>query len=84
MEPKAFMSRMLNYNQTFFNNAFEAALHLQDQAEKVGNTLMDQTGWLPGESRQLYDHCVDAYKSGRNNFKTFMDENYQQARKYFG
>jgi hypothetical protein len=83
MEAKQSLNRMLKFNQTLFNNAFEAAVKLQDQAEKVGNMVMDQAGWLPGDQRQVYDHCLKTCKAGRSQFKSFMDENYRQAQQYF-
>lgn len=83
MEQKAFMNQILKFNQSIFNNTFDATVQLQDQVEKMGNTIMDQAGWLPGESRQLYDNCAETYRSARSNFKSYMDENYQQTQKYF-
>lgn len=82
MDQKNFMHQMIKFNQTLFDNAFETTVQFQDQVEKIGNTMMDQAGWLPGESRKIYDNCVDAYKAGRSNFKSHVDEGYQQTEKF--
>mgnify|MGYP001104907406 CR=1 FL=1 len=73
MEPKENLYRMLKFNQTLFNNAFEAAVKLQDQAEKIGGMFLDQPGWVPGDPRQVYDHCLKSFKTGRSQFKSYMD-----------
>lgn len=83
MEPKETVNRMLKFNQILFNNAFEASVKLQDQAEKIGNMVMDQAAWLPGDQRQVFDNCLKTFKTGRNQFKSYMDENYRQAQQYF-
>ena len=77
------LHRMIKFNQTLFENAFEATVQLQDQVEKIGNTMMDKATWLPGESRKLYDNCMEAYKAGRSNFKSYVDEGRQQSVKFF-
>ncbi len=83
MDQKDFMHRMIKFNQTFFDNTFEAMVQLQDQVEKIGDTMVDKAAWLPGESRKVYDNCVEAYKAGRSNFKSYVDEGYQQTEKFF-
>jgi hypothetical protein len=82
MAPKQSLNRMLKFNQRLFDNAFEAAVKLQDQAEKVGNMVMDQAGLLPGDQRQVYHTCLETFKTGRSQFKSFMDENFRQAQQY--
>lgn len=75
--------QMIKFNQTLFDKAFEATVQLQDQVEKIGNTMMDQADWFPGESRKVYDNCLDTFKAGRSNFKSYVDEGYQQTEKLF-
>jgi hypothetical protein len=77
------INRMIRFNQTLFDNAFEAGVQIQDQAEKLGNSMLEKANFLPGESRKLYDSYLDAFKAGRNNFKTYVDEGYKQAEKMF-
>jgi hypothetical protein len=83
MDQSSFIPQMIKFNQTLFNNAFQATVKLQDQVEKMGNTMIGQLDWLPGESRKIYDDCIDAYKTSRSNFKSYVDEGYQQSEKLF-
>jgi hypothetical protein len=83
VDQKNVIPQMIKFNQTLFNTAFETTVQFQDQVEKIGNTMIDKADWLPGESRKLYDSCVDAYKTSRTNFKAYVDEGYQQGVKLF-
>lgn len=83
MVQKDAFNRMIKFNQTLFDNAFDATVKLQDQVEKLGNNMMEKANWLPGESRKLVDNYLEAYKTGRSNFKAYVDEGYQQAEKLF-
>ena len=83
MEQKDYMHQMINFNQTLFESAFDATVQLHDQVEKIGSAMMDKANWLPGESRNIYDNCIAAYKSGRTHFKAYVDEGYQQSQKLF-
>lgn len=83
MNQKNVIPQMIKFNQTLFNTAFETAVQFQDQVEKIGSSMMDKVDWLPGESRKIYDSCVDAYKTSRNNLKSYIDEGYQQGVKLF-
>ena len=83
MDQKNVIPQMIKFNQTLFNTAFETAVQFQDQVEKIGNTMMEKADWMPGESRKICDNCVDAYKTGRNHFKSYIDEGYWQSEKLF-
>ncbi len=83
MDQKNVIPQMIKFNQTLFNTAFETAVQFQDQVEKIGNTMMEKADWMPGESRNICDSCVDAYKTSRNNFKFYVDEGYRQSEKLF-
>jgi hypothetical protein len=49
---------------------------VQDQSEKVANTLIEQANWLPEEGRQVIGQWSEMYKKGRNDLKSAVDENY--------
>jgi hypothetical protein len=81
MQQKDYMHQMINFNQKLFDSAFETAVKFQDHVEKINSTLMDKADWLPGESRKIYDNCVQAYKSARSNFKSYVEEGYKESQK---
>jgi polyhydroxyalkanoate synthesis regulator phasin len=76
METEKFSKQMIDFQKATFDNTFTAGTMLQDQAERMVNTMLEQTTWLPEESRRVIDEMVGAYKKGRADFKEVMDENF--------
>ena len=83
MEPKVIAKQMIDFQKTTFDNAFNAVAMFQGQTEKMANTMLDQTVWLPEEGRKAINEWVKAYKNGRENFKKVVDENFQKAEDLF-
>ena len=67
---------MIDFQKATFDNTFTAVTMLQDQAERMVNTMLEQTTWLPEESRRAIDEMVGTYKKGRAEFKGVVDENF--------
>jgi len=67
---------MIDFQKATFDNTFTAVTMLQDQAERMVNTMLEQTAWLPEESRRAIDEMVGTYKKGRAEFKGVVDENF--------
>ena len=76
METEKFAKQMVDFQKTTFDNTFTAVTMLQDQAERMFNTMLEQTTWLPEESRRVIGEMVGTYKKGRADFKGVMDENF--------
>jgi len=83
METEKFAKQMIDFQKTAFDNTFTAVTMLQDQAERMVNTVIVQATWLPEESRQVIDEMVGAYKKGRTDFKGVMDENFEKMTDLF-
>ena len=83
METEKFAKQMIDFQKTTFDNTFTAVTMLQDQAERMVNTVIVQATWLPEESRQVIDEMVGAYKKGRTDFKGVMDENFEKMTDLF-
>ena len=76
METEKFAKQMIDFQKATFDNTFTAVTMLQDQAERMVNTMLEQTTWLPEESRRAIDEMVGTYKKGRAEFKGVVDENF--------
>lgn len=83
MDQKEMLKQMVAFNQTNFNNAYSALVLLQEQFEQVAKTVLDQANWLPAEGRNAIENYVESFKTGRDNFKKYVDESYQKVEKYF-
>lgn len=82
MDNKQIVKQMIEFNQTAFNNTYNAVVLLQDQFERIAQTAMDQSDWLPSEGRKVVDNWAEAYKTGRDNFKKYVDDSYKSAERY--
>lgn len=82
MEQNQIIKQMVAFNQATFNNSFNALVLLQDQFERVAQTAIDQADWLPAEGQKAIDSWVEAYKTGRDNYKKYMDDSYQKVEQY--
>ena len=76
METEKFAKQMVDFQKATFDNTFTAVTMLQDQAERMFNTMIEQATWLPEESRRAIDEMVGTFKKGRADFKGVMDENF--------
>lgn len=83
MDQKQMFKQVIEFNQTTFNNAYNAMVLLQDQFEKAASAALDQASGLPAEGRKAIENWSEAFKEGRKNFKQQMDNGFEQAEKLF-
>ncbi|MCP4747540.1 MAG: hypothetical protein GY874_15575 [Desulfobacteraceae bacterium] len=82
MNQKEVLKQMIDFNQTTFNNAYNAMVLLHDQLEDITKTAVSQASWMPPESHTTYTDLTKAFKTGRDNFKKYIDESYKKAEEY--
>ena len=83
MDPKQIAKQMVDFNKTAFDNSFNAMCVVQDQAEKMFNSMMEQTAFFPEEGKKLINDWIKTCKKGREEFKTAADENYKKVDMFF-
>ena len=83
MDQKQIIKQMMEFNQTAFDNTFDAIVTIQNQTEQIAAKMMDQAEWMPAEGRSAIDNWVEVYKTSRKNFKVQVDSNYKQIEKLF-
>jgi uncharacterized coiled-coil DUF342 family protein len=83
MDAAKITKQMIDFQKTTFDNTFNAMVMLQDQAERMSKTLLEQATWLPEEGRKAIRDWVDAYKKGREEFKKNVDENFAKVETFF-
>lgn len=79
MNQSDFIKQAIEFNQTAFDGAYDATVMVQEQFEKAATSMLDQASWMPEEGRKAIDNYVDAYKSGRDQFKKYMDDGFKRA-----
>lgn len=83
MDQKKIFKQMLDFNQATFDNSFDAMVLLQDQVERVAKTALSQTAWLPEDGLKAINEWAENYKTGRDNFKKYIDDNYTKMGTFF-
>ena len=83
MEPKQIAKQMMDFSKTAFDNSFEAMAVLQDQTEKMVNSIIEQNSLLPDDGKKTISEWITAYKKGRYDFKTAADESFKKAESFF-
>ena len=83
MDQKQLLKQMIEFNQATFTNTFQAMTMLQDQFERVAQTAVDQANWLPEEGRKAIENWVQAFKTGRDELKKYVDDSYEKVEAYF-
>lgn len=83
MDPKQIAKQMVDFNKTAFDNSFEAMSVVQDQAEKMINSLMEQTAFFPEDGKKAVNDWIKAIKKGREEFKAAADENFKKVEIFF-
>ncbi|UCF03543.1 MAG: hypothetical protein JSV14_07900 [Deltaproteobacteria bacterium] len=83
MEPMVVAKQMMDLQKATFDNSFQAMVLFQEQTEKMADTLLEQTFWMPEEGRKALSEWVKSYKKGRDDFKKVVDQNFKNAEAFF-
>jgi len=83
MDQKQILKQMTDLFQATFDSTFNANALLQDQFEVMANTVLAQATWLPTDGRQAIENWIKALKTGRANYKKYVDDSYKIVQKYF-
>jgi predicted nucleic-acid-binding protein len=83
MDSVTIAKQMIDFQKTTFDNSFSAMVMLQEQTERMANTLLDQATWMPAEGKKVIADWVKAYKKGREDFKKVVDDNFKMVEAFF-
>jgi hypothetical protein len=83
MDPKQIANQMIQFNKAAFDNTLNAMTVLQEQTEKMVSNYLEQNPWMPAEGKKAVTDWIKAYKRGREDFKTAVDDNYKKVEDYF-
>lgn len=83
MDQKQIAAQMIQFNKTAFDNSFKAIAMVYEQNEKMLDTFLAQATWLPEDGKKAIQDWMKSYKTGCDNFKKMVDENYSKVESYF-
>lgn len=83
MDQKQIARQMIQFNKTAFDSSFSAMNMVYEQNEKMFETFLNQAPGLPEEAKKAIKDWMSAYRTGCNDFKRQVDENYNKVEEYF-
>ena len=83
MDQKQIFKQMIDFNKATFDNSFNAMVMLQEQTERMADQLLNQTAWLPEDGKKAVADWVNAYKTGRDDFKKNVDDSFEKVNEFF-
>ncbi|MBN2299532.1 MAG: hypothetical protein JXM72_13100 [Deltaproteobacteria bacterium] len=82
MEIKDIAIKLVGVHKASFDNACDAMISIQDQAESMVNALLAQATLIPQENKDALGQLVKVYKKGRDDFKHVVDDGYAKVETY--
>jgi polyhydroxyalkanoate synthesis regulator phasin len=83
MEPLKMAKQMIDFQKATFDNTFNAMVMLQEQTERMVQTLMGQATFLPDEGKKVLNEWVQSFNKGRKEFKKTVDDSFSKVEAYF-
>jgi hypothetical protein len=84
MDQKEVFKQMVEFNKKAFDNAFNAMVMIQEQNEKMLQTMLGQASWMPEDGKKVINTWLDTYKQGRDDYKKLVEENFRKVDEFFG
>ena len=69
--------QIIDFQKTAFDKSYGALVMLQDQAQVAFNTVLEQTPWVPEESKKVIDEWVQMSETSRDAFKNLIDDGFE-------
>lgn len=82
MDVKTLMLQIVHLQKASFDNGYQAMVAIQDQTEKIFGAFIDQSPWLPSDSRASLSNMFKMNKKTRDDFKKLVDDGYNHLGGY--
>ena len=83
MVPSQWINQMIQFNKTAFDNSYKAMETLGRQNEKITNSLLEESVWLPEGGKKAVKEWMQVYKKGCDDLKKTADQNYKTVEEFF-
>jgi polyhydroxyalkanoate synthesis regulator phasin len=83
MTQNKWVDELVGFMQSSFETTFSTLGTLQDQGEKILNTLLDQGVVAQQEGRKVLTEWISMAKKGREDYKKLMTENMSKVNDFF-
>jgi len=78
MKNEEITQQMIDFHKAAFESGFNAMVMLQQQTSKAVDNLLQQSPWIPVQSRTAINEWTSMCKKGAVDFKETADQNYEK------
>lgn len=82
MDQKQFVKQVIDIQKNAFDHGFNTIVALQDQAENMMNSFLEQATWIPEEGKDAIIEMSKMYRKGRDDFKKAVNDGYKRAESF--
>jgi phosphopantothenoylcysteine synthetase/decarboxylase len=82
MENEKIAKQLVDYNKAAFETGFNSVLMLQEQTTKAMDNIIQQSPWLPAQTKSFINEWISIYKKVTNDFKEAVDQNYSKMEEF--
>ena len=75
--------QVLDFQKSTFNNTYNTLMKIQEQSEKIADSLMKDNATIPAEGRKILDEWKLVFKKGQSEIKKSIDEGFSKAETFF-
>ncbi|MBU1168644.1 MAG: hypothetical protein KKD44_03680 [Proteobacteria bacterium] len=75
--------QILDFQKSTFNNTYNTLVKIQEQSEKITDSLLKDNSAIPAEGRKIVDEWKLVFKKGQNELKKSIDESFNKAESFF-
>ena len=83
MEQKQILKQMVDFQKMTFENTFDVMMTLHNQGQKMVDMSIEKSPWIPATGKKIFTDWSDAYQKNSNDFKEFVDANFEKMQEYF-
>jgi hypothetical protein len=83
MDQGKMFKQALGVYKTTFDSTFDTITTIQDQTDKMMSLFLENATWMPEEGKKAIAEWGKAYKKGRDDYKTTVDESYKKVEDFF-
>ncbi len=84
MENQEMMKQIIEFNKTTFNNSYDAAVMISNQAENITNSFLSaHPEIVPEQGKKIYDEWSASVKKGLSDFQENVNTGFNKIEDYF-
>ena len=83
MVAKQFAKQMLDLQKNTLDQSYNVMLAMQDQSEKLMQSVMEQAAWIPDESKMVVKGWINTLKKNEGDCKRMIDDYYASIENFF-